>query len=151
MFFLFLLLPLFVIISSHFTTFGTSDIDTFFFASCSSKALNALNLEVHLLKAVSLKCVNIKRGPVNPYLCILRSFVFKCICSDGHVKEWHFQIHMVSFQHGKIYKITPMLLALRVLSEAHATHYLKECQGIELHKVQLLIPTTRILNVYCRL
>ena len=58
---------------------------------------------------------------------------------------------MVSYQNGKIYKITPMLLAISVVSEAHATHYLKECQGIELHKVQVLIPTTSILNVHCRL
>ena len=58
---------------------------------------------------------------------------------------------MDSYQNGKIYKITPMLLALSVISEAHATHYLKECQGIELQKVQVLIPTTSILNVHCRL
>ena len=58
---------------------------------------------------------------------------------------------MVSYQNGKIYKITPMLLVISVISEAHATHDLKECQGIELHKVQVLIPTTSILNVHCRL
>ena len=45
---------------------------------------------------------------------------------------------------------SPMLLALRVLSEAHANHYLKECQSIELQKVQVLIPTTNIMNVHCK-
>ena len=58
---------------------------------------------------------------------------------------------MVSYQNGKVYKITPMLLALSVISEAHATHYLQECQDIELLKVQVLIPTTSILHVHCRL
>ena len=43
-----------------------------------------------------------------------------------------------------------MLLAPRVISEAHAQHYVKECQGIELQKVQVLIPTTSILNVHCK-
>ena len=41
-----------------------------------------------------------------------------------------------------------MLLALSVISEAHVQRYLKECQGIELQKVQVLIPTTSILNVH---
>ena len=45
---------------------------------------------------------------------------------------------------------SPMLLALSVISEAHAQHYLKECQGTELQKVQVLIPTTGILNVHCK-
>ena len=36
---------------------------------------------------------------------------------------------------------SPMCLALSVISEAHAQHYLKECQGMELQKVQMLIPT----------
>ena len=58
---------------------------------------------------------------------------------------------MVSYQNGKIYNITLMLLALSAISEAHATHYLKERQGIELHKVHVLIPTTSILNVHFRL
>ena len=43
-----------------------------------------------------------------------------------------------------------MLLALGVILEAHAQHYLKECQGIELQKVQVLIPTTCILSVHCK-
>ena len=41
-----------------------------------------------------------------------------------------------------------MLLAQSVLSEAHAKQYLKECQGIELQKVQVLAPTTPIMNLY---
>ena len=45
---------------------------------------------------------------------------------------------------------SPMLLALSAKSEAHAQHYLKECQGIELQKVQVLIPTTNILNLHCK-
>ena len=44
---------------------------------------------------------------------------------------------------------SPIRLALRVLSEAHVKHYLKECQGIELQKVQVLIPTASIVNVHC--
>ena len=44
---------------------------------------------------------------------------------------------------------SPMFLALSVLSEAHAQHYLKECQGIKLQKVQELTATTSILNVHC--
>ena len=43
-----------------------------------------------------------------------------------------------------------MLLALSVIPEAHAQHYLKKCKGIELQKVQVLIPTTNILNVRCK-
>ena len=42
-----------------------------------------------------------------------------------------------------------MHLALSVISEAHAQHYLKECQGMELQKVQMLIPTTSILYLHC--
>ena len=53
-------------------------------------------------------------------------------------------------QNGKIYKIT-MLLALSAISEAHATHYLKECPSLALHRVQALIPTTSILNVHCKI
>ena len=49
-----------------------------------------------------------------------------------------------------IFTKSPMLLALSVISEAHGQHYLKECQGIELQKVQVLIPTTSILNVHCK-
>ena len=45
---------------------------------------------------------------------------------------------------------SPMLLALSVVSEAHAQRFLKECQGIELQKVQVLIPTTSMLNVHCK-
>ena len=41
-----------------------------------------------------------------------------------------------------------MLLALSAISEAHATRYLKECQGLAL---QALIPTTSILNVHCKI
>ena len=54
---------------------------------------------------------------------------------------------MVSYQNGKITK-SPMLLALSAISEAHAAHCLKECQGLALHRVQALIPTTSILNVH---
>ena len=43
-----------------------------------------------------------------------------------------------------------MLLALSVTSEAHAQHYLKECQGIEVQKVQGPIPTTNIMNIHCK-
>ena len=43
---------------------------------------------------------------------------------------------------------SPMHLALSVISEAHAQHYLKECQGMELQKVQMLIPTS-ILYLHC--
>ena len=42
-----------------------------------------------------------------------------------------------------------MHLALSVISEAHAQHYLKECQGMELQQVQVLIPTTSILYLHC--
>ena len=41
-----------------------------------------------------------------------------------------------------------MHLALSVISEAHAQYYLKECQGMELQKVQMLIPTS-ILYLHC--
>ena len=43
-----------------------------------------------------------------------------------------------------------MLLAICTISEAHAKHYLKERQGIELQKVPVLIPTTSILNFHCK-
>ena len=83
-----------------------TDTDT----SSFSKALKALNLKAHLLKPVlptsSEIGVNIKYGQVNPDSRILRSFVFKCICSDGHIRKWHFKMNMVSYQDGKIYKIT---------------------------------------------
>ena len=46
---------------------------------------------------------------------------------------------------------SPMLLALSAISEAHATRYLKECQGLALHRVQALIATTSILNVHCKI
>ena len=91
-----------------FPTFGKTDMD----ASSFSKALTALKLEVHLLKPVlptsSVIGVNIKYGQVYPYLRILRSFVFKCICScsDGHVRKSHFKMNMARYQNGKIYKIT---------------------------------------------
>ena len=42
-----------------------------------------------------------------------------------------------------------MLLAISIISEAHAKHYLKECQGTELQKVQVLIPTTSTMNLHC--
>ena len=75
-----------------------------------------------------------------------RSFVFKCVCSDGHVRKWHFLN-----EHGKTYKIThDYCTKCCIISEAHAQRYLKECQGIELQKVQVLIPTTRILNAHCK-
>ena len=45
---------------------------------------------------------------------------------------------------------SPMLLALSVMSEAHAAHYLKACQGIDLQKVKVLIPTTGIMNIHCK-
>ena len=45
---------------------------------------------------------------------------------------------------------SPMRLALSVLLEARAQHYLKECQGIELQKVHVLIPTTNILSVHSK-
>ena len=55
-------------------------------------------------------------------------------------------MNMVVYQNGKICKIThASLLALSVIWEAHAQHYLKECQGIELQ-----IPTTSILNIHCK-
>ena len=44
----------------------------------------------------------------------------------------------------------PMLLALSDISKAHAKHYLKELRGMELQKVQVLIPTTSIMNVDCK-
>ena len=46
---------------------------------------------------------------------------------------------------------SPMLLALSAISEAHATHYLKECPSLAVHRVQALIPTTSILNVHCKI
>ena len=45
---------------------------------------------------------------------------------------------------------SPTLLALGVISDARATHDLQECQGIELQKVEVLIPTTSISNVRCK-
>ena len=51
--------------------------------------------------------------------------------------------HAYSYQNGKIHEII-------VISEAHAQHYLKECQGIKLQNVQVLIPTTSMLNVHCK-
>ena len=44
---------------------------------------------------------------------------------------------------------SPMHLALSVISEAHAQRYLKECQGMALQKVQMLIPTTSMLYLHC--
>ena len=59
-------------------------------------------------------------------------------------------MNMVSYQNDKIYKIThDSCTKCCIIEEAHAQHYLKECQGIELQKVQVLIPTTSILNVHC--
>ena len=56
---------------------------------------------------------------------------------------------VVSYQNGKIYKIThASCTKCHIVSEAHAQRYLKECQGIELQKVQVLIPTTSI--AYCK-
>ena len=58
---------------------------------------------------------------------------------------------VVSYQNGKIYKIThASCTKCHIISQAHAQRYLKECQGIELQKVQVLIPTTSILNAHCK-
>ena len=43
-----------------------------------------------------------------------------------------------------------MLLAISIVSEPHAKHCLKECQGIELQRAQVLIPTTSIMNAHCK-
>ena len=43
---------------------------------------------------------------------------------------------------------SPMRLAQSVISEAHAKHSLTECQGIELQKVPVLIPTTSVMHVH---
>ena len=60
-------------------------------------------------------------------------------------------MNVVSYQNGKIYKIThASCTKCYMISEAHAQRYLKECQGIELQKVQVLIPTTSILNSHCK-
>ena len=60
-------------------------------------------------------------------------------------------MNMVSYQNGKIYKIThASCTKCYIVSEAHAQRYLKECQGIELQKVQVLVPTTSILNAHCK-
>ena len=58
---------------------------------------------------------------------------------------------IVSYQNGKISKIThASCTTCYMISEAHAQRYLKECQGIELQKVQVLIPTTSTLNAHCK-
>ena len=60
-------------------------------------------------------------------------------------------MNMVTYQNGKIYKIThDSCTKCCTISEAHAQRSLKECQGIELQKVQMLIPTTSILNAHCK-
>ena len=60
-------------------------------------------------------------------------------------------MNMVSYQNGKIYKIThASCTKCYIVAEAHAQRYLKECQGIELQKVQVLVPTTSILNAHCK-
>ena len=60
-------------------------------------------------------------------------------------------MNMVSSQNGKIYKITyASCTTCYIVSEAHAQRYLKECQGLELQKVQVLIQTTSILNAHCK-
>ena len=60
-------------------------------------------------------------------------------------------MNMVSYQNGKIYKIThDSCNKCCIMSEAHGQRSLKECQGIELQKVQELIPTTSILNAHCK-
>ena len=60
-------------------------------------------------------------------------------------------MNMVSYQNGKIYKIThDSCTKSCMISEAHAQRYPEECQGIELQKVQVLIPTTSILNAHCK-
>ena len=58
-------------------------------------------------------------------------------------------MNMVNYQNRKIFKIThASCTKCYIMSEAHAQRYLKECQGIELQKVQVLIPTTSFLNVH---
>ena len=64
-----------------FTTSGKTDIDKSLF----SKALQALNLEVHLLRPI----LPIRTSNTVPHVRILRSFVCEGICSDGHVRKWH--------------------------------------------------------------
>ena len=60
-------------------------------------------------------------------------------------------MNMVSHQNGKICKIThDSCTKCCIKSEADAQRYLKECQGMELRKVQVLIPTTSILNAHCK-
>ena len=60
-------------------------------------------------------------------------------------------MNMVSYQNGQIYKIThDYCTKCCIISEAHAQRSLKECQGIELQKVLVLIPTTSILNAHCK-
>ena len=60
-------------------------------------------------------------------------------------------MNMVSYQNGKIYKIIrTSCTKCYIISEAHAQRYLKECQGIELQKVQVLIPKPSILNAHCK-
>ena len=47
---------------------------------------------------------------------------------------------VVSYQNGKVYKITHVSCTkCHIVSEAHAQRYLKECQGIEVQKVQVLL------------
>ena len=63
-------------------------------------------------------------------------------------------MNMARYQNGKIYIITHVSCTkcyIIIISEAHAQRYLKECPGIELQKVQMLIPTTSILNVHCKI
>ena len=60
-------------------------------------------------------------------------------------------MNMFNYQNGKIYKIThACCTTCKIMSEAHAQRYRKECQGIELQKVQVLIPTTSFLNAHCK-
>ena len=60
-------------------------------------------------------------------------------------------MNMVRHQNGKIYKIThDSCTKCCIISEAHAQRYLKECQGIELQKVQVLIPTSSNLKAHCK-
>ena len=60
-------------------------------------------------------------------------------------------MNMASYQNFKIYKIThASCTKCYIVSEAHAQRYLKECQGLELQKVQVLIPTTSTRNAHCK-
>ena len=56
-------------------------------------------------------------------------------------------MNMVSYQNGKIHDSCTKCC---IISEAHAQRSLKECQGAEFQKMEVLIPTTSILNAHCK-